>query len=100
MSNIKQYGATIADAGDGVMDAAKINELELERAWKEWEYEKLSNEIDNKTLEQLQQEISRISQHTEYNTKHIFFQDKRSKLLLHFNFIINLIGIKNLFLPK
>lgn len=45
MSKTKQYGATIADAGDGVMDADKINELELERAWKEWELNKLRKEL-------------------------------------------------------
>lgn len=71
MSKTKQYGATIADAGDGVMDADKINELELERAWKEWEYEKLSNEIDNKTLEQLQQENKKLLARIEQQNKEI-----------------------------
>ena len=71
MSKIKNYGATIADAGDCVMDADKINELELKKAWDEWEYEKLSNEIDNKTLEQLQQENKKLLARIEQQNKEI-----------------------------
>lgn len=71
MSKTKQYGATIADAGDGVMDADKINELELKRAWDEWEYEKLSNEIDNKTLQELRQENEKLLARIEQQNKEI-----------------------------
>ena len=71
MSKIKNYGATIADAGDGVMDADKINELELKKAWDEWEYEKLSNEIDNMTLKQLERENEKLLARIEQQDKEI-----------------------------
>ena len=52
MSRIKDYCATLADAGDGVADMDAIAELNrkreeqaIEQAWKEWDYWKIKKEL-------------------------------------------------------
>lgn len=45
MSRVKDYALSIADAGDGVADMTAIEELEFEKAYKEYEYNKLKKEL-------------------------------------------------------
>lgn len=45
MSLIKDYALTIADAGDGVPDMEAIEQMEFERAYKQYELSKLKEEL-------------------------------------------------------